>query len=143
MSESSLWWIVAAFFVSLELLSGSLYLLILAIGAVGAALCALGGQSQNVQFFVAAVLGGGGVLFWHRQLLKRGPIDIEGYNTTGLGQLDVGEEVCVAGWGPDGTAQVVYRGSAWMARYHGPHVPTNGPHRIRAIESSYLVLEPL
>ncbi|HEX5356688.1 MAG TPA: NfeD family protein [Aquabacterium sp.] len=143
MSESTLWWIVAAFFVSLELLSGSLYLLILAFGAAGAALCALLGQSQDVQFIVAAVVGGGGVLFWHRQLLKRGPIDTEGYTTTGLGQLDVGEEVSVAGWAPDGTAQVVYRGSAWMARHHGPHVPQTGPHRIRAIENCYLVLEPL
>lgn len=143
MSESTLWWIVAAFFVSLELLSGSLYLLLLAIGAAAAALCALAGQSQDVQFIVAAAVGGGGVLFWHRQLLKRGPIDTEGYTTTGLDQLDVGEEVSVAGWGPDGTAQVVYRGSAWMARHHGPHVPKTGPHRIRAIESCYLVLEPL
>ena len=143
MSESTLWWIVAAFFGSLELLSGSLYLLILAFGAVGAALCALSGQSQNVQFIVAALVGGGGVLFWHRQLLKRGPIDTEGYTTTGLGHLDVGEEVSVAGWAPDGTAQVVYRGSAWMARHHGPHVPQTGPHRIRAIESCYLVLERL
>lgn len=143
MSESTLWWIVAAFFVSLELLSGSLYLLILAFGAVGAALCALAGQSQDVQFIVAAVVGGGGVLAWHRQLLKRGPIDTEGYTTTGLGHLDVGEEVAVAGWEPDGTAQVLYRGSAWMARHHGPQLPQTGLHRIRAIESCYLVLEPI
>ncbi len=143
MSESTLWWIVAGFFVSLELLSGSLYLFLLAFGAAGAALCASVGLPQNLQFLVAAGVGGGSVLIWHRQLLKRGPIDTEGYTTTGLGQLDVGEEVSVQKWGPDGTAQVIYRGSPWMARHHGPHIPQTGLHRIRAIESTCLVLEPL
>jgi membrane protein implicated in regulation of membrane protease activity len=143
MSESTLWWIVAGFLVSLELLSGSLYLLILASGAGAAALCAMAGLSQDVQFLASAVIGGGGVFLWHRKLLRRGPIDTEGYTTTGLGALDVGEEVSVASWAPDGTAEVQYRGSAWLARHHGPQLPKNGPHRIRAIESCYLVLEPI
>lgn len=143
MSESTLWWIVAGFFVSLEMLTGSLYLLILAFGAAAAALCALAHLPQDVQLLVAAAVGGGGVMAWHRHLLKRGPIDTEGYTTTGLGHLDLGEEVSVAGWAPDGTAEVLYRGSAWLARHHGPHVPQTGVHRIRAIESCYLVLEPI
>jgi membrane protein implicated in regulation of membrane protease activity len=143
MGESTLWWIVAAFFASLELLTGSLYLLILAAGAAGAALCAIAGLSQTSQFAVAAGVGGVGVLIWHRLLLRRGPLDTEGYTTTGLGHLDLGEEVSVQAWDPDGTAQVVYRGSAWMARHHGPSLPRTGPHRIRAIESCYLVLEPI
>lgn len=142
MSESTLWWIIAGFFVSLELLSRSAYLLLLAAGAVVAALLATAGAPQIVQLAFAAAIGGGGVFFWHRQLLKRGPLDTEGYNTTGLGDLDVGEEVSVKGWAPDGTAQVRYRGGEWLARHHGPHLPRSGPHRIRAVETTYLVLEP-
>lgn len=143
MSESTLWWLVAGFFVSLEMLTGSLYLLMLALGAGAAALCAWGHVSQDMQLLVAAAIGGGGVLLWHRHLLKRGAIDTEGYSTTGLSTLDVGEEVSVARWAPDGTAEVLYRGSAWLARHHGPHVPQTGIHRIMAIESCYLVLEPI
>lgn len=143
MSESTLWWIVAGFFISLELLSGSSYLFMLALGATAAAVSAMSGAAQTVQLLLAAVVGGGAVVLWHRQLLKRGPLDTEGYNTTGLGQLDVGEEVRVAKWSPDGTTQVQYRGSEWLARHHGPHVPKSGLHRIRAVETSYLVLEPL
>lgn len=143
MSESTLWWIVAGFFVSLEMLSGSLYLLILGGGAASAAVCAMLKLPQEMQLAAAAIVGGVGVWFWHRHLLKRGAIDTEGYTTTGLGHLDVGEEVSVVDWGPDGTAQVLYRGSAWMARHHGPQLPQTGLHRIRAIESCYLVLEPV
>lgn len=143
MSESTLWWIIAGFFVSLELLSGSFYLLMLAVGAAAAALSAMSGAAQSMQLLVATTVGGGSVLLWHRLLLRRGPIDTEGYTTTGLGHLDVGEEVSVAKWAPDGTTQVQYRGSEWLARHHGPHLPKSGPHRIRAIETSFLVLEPL
>jgi len=143
MSESTLWWIVAGFFVSLELLTGSFYLLMLALGAAAAAMSAFLGAHQAAQLIVAAVVGGVAVYLWHRKLLRRGMLGMEDYTTTGLGSLDVGEHVTVSKWHPDGTARVHYRGSDWMARYHGAHVPSSGPHRIRAIESNYLVLERL
>nr|WP_315193472.1 NfeD family protein [uncultured Aquabacterium sp.] len=143
MTESTLWWIIAGFFVSLELLTGSFYLLMLALGAGAAALCATFGAPQSAQLVVAAVVGGGSVYLWHLRLLRRGALGVEDYTTTGLGSLDVGEQVTVSRWGSDGTTQVHYRGSEWMARYHGAHVPSSGPHRIRAIESNYLVLERL
>jgi len=141
MSDSTLWWIVAGFFVSLELLTGSFYLLMLALGAGAAAVAAMAGVSQPNQLILAAVMGGGAVYLWHRRLLQRGMLGVEDYTTTGLGSLDVGEQVSVAKWHPDGTTHVHYRGSEWKARYHGAHVPSAGPHRIRAIESNYLVLE--
>lgn len=141
MSESTLWWIVAGFLVSLELLSGSFYLLMLALGASAAALSAMGGVTQALQIVIAALVGGGAVLLWHRHLLKRGRLDPLGHDTSGLGSLDVGERVTVHHWEPDGTTHVHYRGSEWMARFHGAHVPQAGLHRIKAIESNYLVLE--
>jgi len=141
MGESTLWWIVAGFFVSLELLTGSFYLLMLALGASAAALAATLGVSQPGQLILAAVVGGGAVYGWHRRLLRRGAIGVEDYTTTGLGSLDVGERVSVTRWEADGTTHVHYRGSEWKARYHGAHVPAAGVHRIRAIESNHLVLE--
>ena len=141
MSDSTLWWIVAGLFVSLELLTGSFYLLMLALGAASAAVAATLGASQANQLVMAAVVGGGTVYLWHRRLLRRGMLGVEDYTTTGLGSLDVGEQVHVENWHTDGTTQVQYRGSQWQARYHGPHVPCPGAHRIRAIESNHLVLE--
>lgn len=143
MSESTLWWIVAGFFVSLELLTGSFYLLMLAVGAASGAAVAMLGGDQATQMVTAALVGGGSVCLWHRKLLRRGMLPVDDYTSTGLGSLDVGEEVNVSTWHPDGTARVHYRGSDWMARYHGAHVPASGRHRIRAIESNYLVLERL
>jgi len=143
MSEWTLWWIIAGFFLSLELLTRSAHLLILAMGAALAGVAALAGAPQPVQLAVAAVMGGGGVLGWHLRLLRRGPLDTECYNTTGLGELDVGEEVSVKGWAPDGTAQVAYRGGEWLARHHGPLLPRSGRHRILAVETTHLVLEPV
>ena len=141
MGDSTLWWIVAGFFVSLELLTGSFYLLMLALGAGAAAMAAMAGASQSQQLILAAVVGGGAVYLWHRRLLQRGVLGIADYTTSSLGNLDVGEQVTVAQWGTDGTTHVHYRGSEWKARYHGAHVPAAGRHRIRAVESSYLVLE--
>lgn len=141
MTESTLWWIVAGFFVSLELLTGSFYLLMLGLGAAAAAVAAWLGAAQATQLLLAAAVGGGSVYLWHRRLLQRGMLGVEDYTTTGLGSLDVGEQVNVSQWRPDGTTHVHYRGSEWMARYHGTHVPASGVHRIRAIESNYLVLE--
>jgi len=76
-------------------------------------------------------------------VLRRGVIDIDGHNTTGLGDLDVGEQVSVLLWNPDGTARVHYRGDQWHAMHHGPHLPRAGVHRIRSVEDTHLVLEPV
>lgn len=143
MSESTIWWLIAGFFISLELVSRSYYLLTLAGGAVVAAVLASIGASQPTQLLAAALVGGGTLMLWHRKMLRRGAIDTLGYSTTGLDHQDVGEEVRVSGWNPDGTAHVLYRGAEWLARHHGPHVPRSGLHRILAIEPTCLVLEPL
>jgi membrane protein implicated in regulation of membrane protease activity len=143
MSESTIWWLIAGFFISLELVSRSYYLLTLAGGAVAAAILASIGASQPTQMLAAALVGGGTLLLWHRKPLRRATIDTLGYNTTGLGDLDVGVQVIVSRWQPDGTAHVLYRGAEWLARHHGPHTPRTGEHRILAIEPTCLVLEPV
>jgi membrane protein implicated in regulation of membrane protease activity len=142
MDESTLWWVIAGFFFSLELVAGSMYLSMLALGAVAAAMAAHLGAPELVQMTLAASVGSVLVLQCHRTLLKRGALDHDEYTTTGLSDLDVGEEICVKGWAPDGTAEVEYRGGSWLARHHGPLLPRSGPYRILAIEPTCLVLEP-
>jgi membrane protein implicated in regulation of membrane protease activity len=143
MQATTVWWVIAGFLFSMEVLSKSYHFLFLAAGAVGAAVGASFGLAQQDQLLLASGIGGGLVWWWQRRLMKRGVIEMDGYHTTGLGDLDVGEEVSVGEWEHDGTAHVKYRGSQWPARHHGPHVPRSGPHRILAVESTHLVLEPL
>ncbi len=143
MQATTVWWVIAGFLFSMEMLSKSYHFLFLAAGAVAAAVGASFGLAQQDQLLLASGIGGGLVWWWQRRLMKRGVIEMDGYHTTGLGDLDVGEEVSVGEWEHDGTAHVKYRGSQWPARHHGPHVPRSGPHRILAVESTHLVLEPV
>ena len=132
------WWIVAGVLVAIELASGTFYLLMLALGAVAAALAAHVGMSMPIQLFAAALVGGGAVAGWHqRQRMRPGPAPANANRDV---NLDIGEHVHVAEWQPDGTASVDYRGARWSARHAGVDVPSPGEFVIQAIEGSRLVL---
>jgi len=142
MPSSTMWWWIAGVLFGLELLSGTYYFVGLAVGAAVAATAAAFGIDIQGQMMLATVIGGLLVALRHLRIQRRGHIDIEGRNTTGLGDLDLGQEVRVKRWNADGTAMVNYRGEQWHATHFGPHVPRKGKHRILAIEPTHLVLEP-
>ena len=62
MAESTLWWLLTGTAVGVELLTGTFYLLMLAIGLAAAAIAAHLGASFTVQIVVAAVVSAGTVL---------------------------------------------------------------------------------
>jgi membrane protein implicated in regulation of membrane protease activity len=135
MEASTLWWIVALGLVAAEMATGTFYLLMLALGAAVAALCAHAGLGATTQM-VAGALAGGGATFalyaWRRQNPK--PVG----NSL---NLDVGETVDVPAWDAQGRAQVQYRGAAWSARWAGQGTPQPGPHRITALHGNQLELD--
>ncbi|MGE5453319.1 MAG: NfeD family protein [Acidobacteriota bacterium] len=141
MSESTLWWIVTGFFVSLELLSGSAYLFMLALGAAAAALSAVLGATQTTQLMAAAMVGGLAVVVWHYHLLKRGPLT----HATDFGsltpQVQIGDHVEVERWESDGTCRVKHQGEICVGRHFGPQLPKHGRHRIKSVDGPFLVLE--
>lgn len=140
LSASTLWWLLAGALVLAELTTGTFYLLMLALGAAGAALVAGSGAGFAGQLLAAAVVGGGAVVVWHRKRIASA-----GTTPTAANRdvnLDVGEHVNVSRWGPDGRSQVQYRGSQWAAEYRGPGVPAPGEHVIVAVESNHLLLAP-
>ena len=59
MAESTIWWIIAGAIVAAELVTGTFYLLMLAIGMAAAAIAAHLGAGMTVQLLVAAAIGGG------------------------------------------------------------------------------------
>jgi membrane protein implicated in regulation of membrane protease activity len=137
MSEATIWWIVAGVLVGAEMVTGTFYLLMLALGAGAAAVAAHLGASTSLQLVVAAVGGGGAITAWH--LLRPGRRAPPAAANRDV-NLDIGERVHVPAWQPDGTARVHYRGAPWSARYAGSDPPQPGDHRIQAIEGSCLVL---
>jgi membrane protein implicated in regulation of membrane protease activity len=140
MAESTIWWLLAGGAIAVELLTGTFYLLMLAIGLVAAALSAHMGWSQSVQIVVAAVVGGGAVVAWHLRQTKRHhqePAAQANFNVN----LDIGETVQIDAWNPDGTADVHYRGARWTA-IHRPGVsPSPGAHRVAELIGTRLLVD--
>jgi len=113
MDPALTWAIVALVLVIAELLSGTFYLLMLAVAAFGAATAAYVGQSFPVQSIVAVLLAAGGCYGVHvyraRSSVKRmAPIDA-GMPASFESWLDAGSRL----------ARVRYRGASWDARVEG------------------------
>lgn len=145
MGDVTMWWILAGLLVGAELLSGTLYLLMLALGAAVGGVAAWLGIGLVAQIVVAACAGGAAALAWYaRQRHRATPPADSDAPPPGLGHLDVGEQVQVSHWHADGTARVHHRGSEWRARLADTQgAPQTGPHRICAIERNQLVLEKI
>lgn len=137
-SMSTFWWIVAGVLVAVELATGTFYLLMLALGAVAAALAQLAGLSASTQIASAALVGGGATALWHLRRARDPKSKPAPSNPDVL--LDIGQTVMVEYWREDGTTRVQYRGTAWDARLQHGQPPAGGPHRIVAIHGQELEL---
>ena len=62
MEASTIWWLAAGAVVVAELLTGTFYLLMVALGLVAAALAAHLGLASALQMVSAAIVGGGAVV---------------------------------------------------------------------------------
>ena len=111
--ESWLFWLVVGFLLVIaELLTGTLYLLVIGVGGLAAAAAAWAGAGVLVQELVGgavAILGSRLVNLWHR----RQPKLAEESNF-----LDRGQAVVMESWANEsaGIARVKYRGTTWDAR---------------------------
>jgi membrane protein implicated in regulation of membrane protease activity len=137
MTDSTFWWVLAGAAVAIELVTGTFYLLMLAIGLGAAALSAHLGATQTVQIVVAALVGGGAVVGWN--LFRRRNAFRSGANRDV--NLDIGETVQVESWQPDGSTSVKYRGAQWRAVHASGALPSLGAHRIVEVRGSQLVIE--
>ena len=138
-SASTLWWLAAAGLVAAELASGTFYLLMLALGAVAAALAAMAGLALSAQLLAAALVGGGAVAFWYLRR-SRQPTRAPASTNRDV-NLDIGGLVQVAHWRADGSARIHYRGAGWDVRFAGSGAPAAGEFVIRAVEGSCLLLD--
>lgn len=138
---STLWWVLAGALVIAELLTGTFYLLMLALGSVAAAVAAHAGVAGSGQFVAAALVGGGATAAWHFKR-ARAPRSAPAASNADVSP-DIGQTVQVQAWQHDGKARVPYRGSSWAVRHAGPGEPRPGEHRIVAVHGSELDVVPV
>ena len=140
MSESTIWWLLAGAAVGIELVTGTFYLLMVAIGLAAAAIASHLGLPLTWQLVTAAMVGGGAVVLW-RTLRGDQPDRLPVQSNADV-HIDIGEPVFVENWNADGTTNVKYRGSNWAAIAHGS-TPSTGQHRIKELLGNRLVLEKI
>jgi membrane protein implicated in regulation of membrane protease activity len=104
------WWIVAGVLVVLELMSGTFYLLMIAIGFIAGGLAHWAGAGLAIELPVAALVGLIAVIALRRSRFgvsrRRDASRDPGVN------LDIGETLHVERW-HDGHARAMYRGAEW------------------------------
>lgn len=151
MSDSTVWWLLTAAAVALELLNGSFYLLMLGIGLAAAALAAHLGAGLALQLTAAALVGGGAVLFWSQRMRQRSGAGDSADNAGNADlNLDIGQLVQVEHWNADGSASVRHRGAEWTVELDDAAAAANainaaqpapGRYRIVAMRGSHLILQ--
>ncbi len=141
MANSTIWWLIAGAVIVVELLSGTVYLLLLSAGFASAAVAAHLGGGLTVQLMVAAIVGVGAVAVWHTVRGRRPAALPSGANPDV--NLDVGEKVFVDAWNADGTASVRYRGAQWTVMPRPGNTPSTGEHRVAEVIGSRLVVDKI
>lgn len=142
MAESTIWWLIAGAAIVLELLSGTIYLLLLGAGFAAAAVSAHLGASLTAQIIVAAVVGVSAVLTWYL-VRRKGRMNQPASQANPDINLDIGGTVLIEAWGPDGTASVRYRGAQWTAMPRPGATPATGMHRVAEVVGSRLVVDKI
>ena len=139
-TPSTLWWLAAGILVAAELVTGTFYLLMLALGCVAGALAAHAGAGGTAQVAIAALLGAGATAAWHLKR-ARSPRSAPAESNRDV-NLDIGEQVMVRAWAADGSTRVHHRGSTWTARLAPGLPPSSGAHVIVAVQGNQLQLAP-
>ena len=134
--SSWIWWMVLAFgLLILELVTGTFYLLVIAVALAAGGLADLAGAPFVLQLAVAAAIGFGGALWLRRSRFGR-----QKGEGDALQQLDVGQTVRVDAWSSGNTARAQYRGAEWDVLLAPGETAAPGEFEIRAVQGSRLVV---
>ncbi len=131
-----IWWMVLALgLLILELLTGTFYLMVIAVALAAGGLANLAGASFELQLVVASAIGLAGSLWLRRSRFGRltGEADA-------LQNLDVGQVVRVERWSTGNTARATYRGAEWDVVLAAGETPASGEFVIRSVQGSRLVV---
>lgn len=139
MADSSIWWVLTGLVVAIELMTGTFYLLMFAVGLAAAAVAAHMGLNVTAQLVIAAVIGGGAVMAWHFLRGKKMIGKNAEFNSDV--NMDIGQTVQVDAWQVDGTANIKYRGAFWTVQLQEGSASGAGNYTIEQVIGSRLVVK--
>ena len=132
------WWFVIGFgLLVAELLTGTFYLLVIAVAMGAAGLAALLGAPFALQLVIAAAIGLGGSLWlrrskWGKRLHERGDDRVQ--------NMDIGQSLHVDQWSNARTTRAQYRGATWEVELAPGEQPVAGDFVIREIHANRLIV---
>ena len=134
MTEQTFWLVLAGVLVVAEIMTGTFYLLIVAVGALLGALTAYLGYSLEIQVGAGAVFAIIASLVLQSSR-KKSTLTQGAQND----KLDLGNLIEVKKWDDNGMAKVLYRGANWQAQCQDEN-PAPGLHAIADVQSNTLIL---
>lgn len=136
-----IWFGLAAFALIGEVMTGTFYLLLVALGlAAGGGATALGYGSEIALVSCAiVVLLGLGLLRATGVLKKRGKNSARNADVN----LDIGQHVQVDHWSDSRTGRTQYRGASWQVELDPASACAPGEHVITEIRGTKLVVAPI
>jgi membrane protein implicated in regulation of membrane protease activity len=140
MAAHYIWFAVAVVLVIAELASLTLYLLMLALGALAAGIGAMLGVGLGPQLVIAALVALVGFAVLRR--LPYGKVRRGAAATDPNVNLDIGQEVEVPVWDAEGRARVPYRGAQWNVELRAGAAPVPGRYRIVEVRGNTLFVMP-
>jgi membrane protein implicated in regulation of membrane protease activity len=118
----------------LELLTGTFYLLVIAVALAAGGIASLAGAPFALQLVVAAAIGFGGALALRRSRFGRLKSDAEA-----LQNFDIGQVVRIDSWAGN-TARAQYRGAEWDVLLAPGENAAPGDFVIQSVQGSRLVV---
>ncbi|MCC6196501.1 MAG: NfeD family protein [Burkholderiales bacterium] len=112
MGDSWIWWVLAGVLVGAELVTGTFYLLAVAVAFAVGGVAAFLGVVVPLQLVTAGIVAVVAIMVAHRWRQNRA--------VPQQPPLDLGQAVKVLDWKDDHSARVAYRGSQWDAELAAP-----------------------
>ena len=139
-----IWFALAGLCLILEALSGTFYLLLVALALFAAGIAAYFELSLWPQLGSFAIISVLGLLVLNQRRVERRRFNRTATSDVNV-NLDIGMVVDVHEWQSHGRTEVIHRGVRWQAarspKLSGPALP--GQHTIVDIQGVTLILEPL
>lgn len=135
MNAATVWFVIASILITLELFTGTFYLLIFGSAALAAAGIAYTDADLIIQCITAAAIATGGVL-WLRSRPKSSH-----HNTND--NLDQNQTVEIITWINETDARVRYRGTEWDARLIANAHNTDTHYFIHETLANTLIIKPI